>query len=289
MWLSLAMLWSSGGQPPYCSGAPPRAAPGRGPRAAPARWCGLAHRSQPPREQAAGGAGARGVQVQLRPPPPRRGPFWGRGGVPSAPGGWRVGAPAALKPEGGAGGGGALCRPPPRRPVGCRPAILCLRHAPPGYTRAVGVASGPWVSGAARSAANGSVQRGRGKEGGSGLLALVCAPSFPRLASEGVAPFGPSCAPPVRRLSVAGRAGACGRFTRGASRGRGAPPPPPGRSSLPGECGAAVSPVFLRPLLGLRGGGGASGPLAPPPDGCRGAAWWFRRRGVALFPRPSLP
>ena len=30
------------------------------------------------------------------PPPRRRGPFWGRGGVPSAPGGRRV-APVALK------------------------------------------------------------------------------------------------------------------------------------------------------------------------------------------------
>ena len=75
LWVSLAMLWSRGARPPYCSGAPPCAAPGRGPRAAPGRWCGLAHWPRPPREQAAGGAEERGVQVQLRPPPPRRGPF----------------------------------------------------------------------------------------------------------------------------------------------------------------------------------------------------------------------
>ena len=41
----------------------------------PARWCGLARRPGPPREQAAGGAGARGVQVQPHPSPPRRGPL----------------------------------------------------------------------------------------------------------------------------------------------------------------------------------------------------------------------
>ena len=53
-----------------------------------------------------------------------------------------------------AGGGGALRRSPPPCPVGCRPAILCLRRAPLGYTRAVGVgvARSPvgrqWVSAA---------------------------------------------------------------------------------------------------------------------------------------------
>ena len=74
LWVSLARLWSWGARPPYCSGALPRAAPGRGPRAAPACCCRLAHGPRPPREQAARGAGARGVRVQLR-PPPRCGPF----------------------------------------------------------------------------------------------------------------------------------------------------------------------------------------------------------------------
>ena len=70
----------------------------------------------------------------------------------------------ALKLGGGAGGGvgGPLRRPPPPRPVGRRPATRCLRRAPPGYTRALGVAGRPWASGAARSAANESVRRGGG-------------------------------------------------------------------------------------------------------------------------------
>ena len=54
----------------------------------------------------------------------------------------------ALKPGGGSGGrgwGGPLRRPPPHRPVGGRPAIRCLRRAPPGYTLAVGVAGLPWL------------------------------------------------------------------------------------------------------------------------------------------------
>ena len=145
---------------------PPSALPDRamvmglGPRAAPARWCGLAHRLRPPREQAAGGAGARGVQVQPQPPPPRRGPFWGRGGVPSAPGGRRV-APVALKLGGGAGGGGGGAAPPPpapppRRPSACHP--LSPARPPGVYScrggcrAASGVRRGPvgrqWVSAA---------------------------------------------------------------------------------------------------------------------------------------------
>ena len=268
LWVSLGMLWSWGALPPYCSGALPRAAPGRGLRAAPARWCGLPHLPRPPREQAAGGAGARGVHVQLCPhPPPASRSLLGEGGRPLGSGG--DGGSALLRPssrggERGGGEGGPLCRPTPPRPVGCRPAIPCLRCAPPGYTRAVGVAGRPQASGAARSAANGSVRRGGGREGGSDLLA----PAFPRPASEGAAPFAPSWVPPVRRRSVAGRAGACGRFTGGTCRGRGAPPPPLGAGASPGGCGAAVSAVCLHPLLGLRGGrrgGGLWSPGGAPP------------------------
>ena len=199
------MLWSSGARPPYCSGARPRAAPGRGPRAAPARWCGLAHQPRPLREQAAGGAGARGVQVQLRPPP--------RVAVPSRGGGAslrlrRGGGPALLRPSsrggsGGGGEGGCSAAPRPLAPPG-----VILPSIPPGYTRAVGVAALPWASGAARSAANGSVRREGGEEGGGDLLTPVRAPAFPKPASEGATPFALSWAPPVRCRSVAGRAGA---------------------------------------------------------------------------------
>ena len=59
--------------------------------------------------------GTRYAGPAASPPPPRRGPFWGRGGVPSAPGGRRV-APVALK-LGGAAGGGGVGRPPPRPPA----------------------------------------------------------------------------------------------------------------------------------------------------------------------------
>ena len=67
-------------RPPYCSGGPPCAAPKLGARVAPARWCGLALRPRPPRGQAAGGAGARGVQAQPHPPPPASRSLLGGGG-----------------------------------------------------------------------------------------------------------------------------------------------------------------------------------------------------------------
>ena len=108
-------------RPPYCSGAPPRAAPKLGARVAPARWCGLALWPRPPREQAAGGAGARGVQVQPHPPPPASRSLPGGGGVSSAPGGRRA-APVAPKlggGSGGEGGGGFPPAPPPRRASAC--------------------------------------------------------------------------------------------------------------------------------------------------------------------------
>ena len=244
---------SWGARLPYCSGAPPCAPPRLGPRAALARWCRLARRPRPPREQAARGAGARGVQVQPHRPPRVAVPSGGGGGVPSAPGGQRA-APVALKVGGEPGGGGWGAAPPPPAPL-----PRCLRRAPPGYTRAVGVAGRPRASGAARSAANGTVGRG-----GGGPPALVCAPTFPLAASEGAAPFAPSWAPPVRRRWAAGRAGACGRFTRGAFRGRGAPSPRVQRPLLGGVRGHRL--FGLPPsALGPEGEGGQSGvgPLVP--------------------------
>ena len=193
------------------------------------------------------------------PPPPRRGPFWGRGGVPSGPGGaeGRSFGPQAWGGGAGGGMGGPPHRPPSPRPVGRRPAIRCLRRAPPGYTRAVGVARWPRASGAARSAANGSVRPGVGGRGGN-PPALVRAPVFPGPASEGAAPFAPSWAPPVRRRPAAGRA--CRRLPRPRC-----PRTPGAAASFGGGRGAAVSLVCLCPPLGLRGRGGGSGggPLVP--------------------------
>ena len=88
-------------------------------------------------------------------PPPASWSLLGEGGRPLSSGG----------PGGEWGGGGPPPLPAPCR-VGFQPAILCLRRAPLGYPRAAGVAGRPWASGAARSAASGSVQRGGGGEGG---------------------------------------------------------------------------------------------------------------------------
>ena len=99
------------------------------------------------------------------PPPPRRGLFWGRGGVPSAPGGRRV-TPVALKLGGvrEGGGGGALPppAPPPLRASACHP--LTLARPPGVYScrggcrAAVGVRRGPvgrqWVSAAGGGGGN---------------------------------------------------------------------------------------------------------------------------------------
>ena len=248
-------------RPPYCSGAPPCAAPKRGAPVTPARWCGLALRPRPPRGAGSWGRWGARCAGPAASPPPRRGPFWGRGGVPSAPGGPRA-APVAPKLGGGERGGGGVGGPPPR-PVGRRPAICCLRRAPPGYTRAVGVAGRPRASGAVQPAANGSVRRGGGGGGGTPL------PWFAPPSSPGWPLIGPLRwrRPGCRRSAVgrqrAARAGAC--------LGCGAPAPRVQRP-LRGGCGAAVSSVCLRPLLGLseRGEGewgGPSGPLVLPSDG----------------------
>ena len=144
------------------------AAPRFRPRAAPARWCGLARRPRPPREQAAGGAGARVVQVQPHPPPPASRSLLGEEGHPLGSGGAEGRSCVPQAGGGERGGGGPPHRPLLPRPVGRRPDIRCLRRAPPGYTRAVGVAGRPRALGAARSAANGSVRPGGlGERGGS--------------------------------------------------------------------------------------------------------------------------
>ena len=221
---------------------------------------------------------------RISPSPPRRGPFRGRGGVPSAPGGRRV-APVALKLRGGSGGGGcggrsAAPRPPAPSVVG-RPSVVS--GVPPRGILA------PWKlpGGRGRQAQPCRPPMGQCGGGGGGgeggqLPALVRAPTFPRPASVGAAPFAPSWAPPVRRRSAAGRAGACGRFTGGACRGCSAPSPRVQRP-LWGGCGAAVSSVCLRPLFGLRGrGGGVGGALWS-----RNAALRRPRGGGLAVPAPG--
>ena len=284
---AVVMRGSWGARPPYCSGAPPCAAPRLGQRVAPARWCGLACRPRPPREQAAGGAGARGVQVQPHPPPPRRGPFWGRGGRPLGSGG-AEGRPRGSQAGGGSGRGGVGGPPPlPCRASACHPwSPAC----PPGVYSCRGGCR------AAAGVRRGPVGRQRVSAAGGGGGGGTPPPSSAPPSSLGWPLKTPlRLRRPGRRRSAigrqrAGRAGAC--------LGRGAPSPRVQRP-LRGGCGAAVSSVCLRPLLGLRGGGGEwggpSGPLAPPPDGRGGAAWRSRPRGpaigwgVAPFPHPPLP
>ena len=192
-----------------------------------------------------------------------------------------------------AGGGGAGAAPPPPRPVGRRPAFLCPRRAPPGYTRAVGVVGRPRASGAVRSAADGSVrQGGGGGRGGGNPPALVRAPVFPGSASDKAAPFAPSWAPPARRRPGADRG--CGRLPR-----PWCPRTPGAAASSGGVRGRrffGLPPSALGPEW--EGGGGGGGPLVPwrrflTAGG--GAAWQSRPRGpaigwgVAPFPRPPLP
>ena len=111
----------------------------------------------------AGGLGRWGAQCAgpaASPPPPRRGPFWGRGGVPSAPGGRSV-APVALKLVGGSRGGDGGAALPPPVPLRRRASAghLLSPACPPGVhschggcRAAAGVERGPvgrqWVSAA---------------------------------------------------------------------------------------------------------------------------------------------
>ena len=192
------------------------------------------------------------------PPPPRRNPFWGGGGRPLGSG-RAEGRSCGSQAGGGSGGGGGGAAPPAPSGVGRRPAIRCLRRAPPGYTRAVGPAGRPRASGAVRSAADGPVRRGGGGGRGGKPPALVRAPVFPGPASDRAAPFAPSWVPPVRRRPAAG--GACGCLPR------------PWCPRTPGAA-ASSGAVRGRRLFGLppsahgpEWGGGGGGPLAPPPDG----------------------
>ena len=172
----------------------------------------------------------------------------------------------ALKPGGGeqGGGGGGAAPPPPAPPVlsGVSLPSVVFSVPPQGKLVPSGLPGGRGRR--ARPGRPPMGQCGGGGGGGENPPALVRAPTFPRPASEGAAPFAPSWAPLVRHRSAAGRVGACGRFTAGACRGRDAPSPRV-QQPLRGGFRAAVSSVCLRPLLGLGGrGGGMGGALWSP-------------------------
>ena len=162
------------------------------------------------------------------PPLPASRSLLGGGGVPLGSGG-AEGRSCGSLAGGGAGGGGGGAAPPPPRPVGRRPAFRCPRRAPPGYTRAVGVAGRLRASGAVRSAANGSVRRGGGGETPPPWFAPPSSPDRPLIRPLRLRR-------PERRRSAVGRQQA----------GRGASavvPPHPGCSGL---FGRGVGPPFLR-------------------------------------------
>ena len=173
----------------------------------------------------------------------------------------------------------------------CSGTLVWTLRAPPGYTRAVGVAARPRASAAVRSAADGSVRRGGGGGGGN-PPALVRALVFPGPASDKAAPFAPSWASPVRCRPPAGRA--CGRLPR-----PWCPRTPGAAASSGGVWGRRFfgpPPSALGPEW--EGGGewgGPSGPLATPPDGRGGGGGMavpapgasHRLGGRTLPPPPS--
>ena len=207
---------------------------------------------------------------RIPPPPPASRSLLGGGGRPLGSGG-AEGRSCGSQAGGGCGGGGWGGRSPvplPRRAAACLPLSPAC---PPGvYSRrggcwaAAGVRRGP--AGRRRVSAAG----GGGGGGAGNPPALVRAPVFPGPASDEAAPFVPSCAPA-----------------------------PWVQRPLQGGCGAAVSSVCLRPLLGLSGRGGVGGgPLVPWGrllTARGGQAWRSRPRGpaigwgVAPFPSPPLP
>ena len=228
--------------------------------------------------------GARCAGPAASPPPPASRSLLGEGG--RLLGSWGAeDAPVAPKL-----GGGGLGGPPPRPPA---PSGVSLPSVVSGVPpRGILV---PWglPGGRGRRARSGRPPTG---QCGGGVGGGTPPPWFAPPTSLGRPLIGPlrlRC-PGRRRSAVgrqrAGRAGAC--------LGRGAPAPRVQRP-LQGGCGAAVSSVCLRPLLGLsgRGRGSGGGPLVPwrrllTAEG--GVAWRSRPRGpaigwgVAPFPRPPL-
>ena len=221
-------------------------------------------------------------------PPPTSRSLLGGGGRPLGSGGAKGRSCGSLA-GGGAEGGGGGAAPPPPRPIGRRPAFCCPWRAPPGYTRAVGVAGGRGRR--ARSGRPPTGQCGRGGGGGNPP------PCFAPPSSQGrplIRPLRlrrPGCRRSAVGRQQAGRVGAC--------LGRGAPAP---RMQHPLRGGGWGRRFFGLPPSALgpewEGGGewgGPSGPLAPPPDGWGGGGGMavpapgasHRLGGCTLPPLPS--
>ena len=211
-----------------------------------------------PRGSSRLGALGRAVCRSSRTPPsPRRGPFWGRGASPRLWGGrWSLLLPSSLGGGGGGGGRGAappLPAPPPRQGFGLPSVVSGV--PPQGITRAVGVAGRPQASGAARSAANGSVRRG----GGGGEGGATPTPWFAPPPSPGRPLREPlRLRRPRRHQSAVGRQRA-GRERAGSSPGAlaaSALPPHPGCSGLFGGGAGPPSPRSASVCSWTFGGGG---------------------------------
>ena len=245
-----------------------------------------------------GDAGARGVQVRLRPPLGRHGSFWGRGDIPSSAGGVEGRRPREPQAGGewggeGGGGGGGACRcslllRPGGRPVAPGPVPLPLRRTPLGIHGSLG---GPGRRG--RSGRPPVGQCGGG--GGFPRYALL-----PRLPQGGIkvgrlvfvsgrhraaAADGAGAEPPAGSgLCGSERAADRGRLTRGCVR-RGWGISPLGAAALSGVCGPAVSPVGPRPPTGWGGGrGGGGSPLSPPRPPGAAPRWAGGGSPVVLVP-----
>ena len=231
-----------GARPPYCSVAPPCAAPRLGPCAAPLRWCGLARRPRPPREQAAGGAEARGVQVQPHPPPPAWRSLLGEGGRPLGSGGAqsRSCGPQSWGGSRGGGWGGRSAAPRSPAPLGVGlPSVVS--GAPPWGTLV------PWglPGGRGRRARPGRPPMGQfgggGREGGGTPPPWLAPPPSPGRPLKG----------PLRLRRLWRRRPAVGRQRAGRERAggssgalaAGAVPPHPGCSGL---FGGGAGPPSLR-------------------------------------------
>ena len=196
--------------------------------------------------------GARRAGPAASPPPASRS-LLGEGGRPLGSGGAEG---RSCGPQAGGRGGGGGGAPPPPRPVGRRPAICCLRRAPQGYTRDVGVVGRP------RGVGRGPVGRQWVSAAGGGGGGGTPPPWFAPPSSLGRPLKGPlRLRRPGRRPSAvgrqrAGRAGGC--------LGRGAPSPwvqRPLRGGVQGHRFFGLPPSALWPEG--EGGGRGGGPLVP--------------------------